>query len=201
MKLLITGFPPFAGATENPSKELLGLLASKYSTLLLPNAVRRAPAILMRSVGRIRPDTVLHLGESRHAKEIIVERGARNLLDTNIPDNDGNSAHDEPVVNGGPAYLRTTMPWKAVEHAIAEAGIPVRNRRDGGSHVSNQVFYRLLHSGRVPRVGYIHIPPIQHRRGGPGMPLVKLLGAVSTAIDVLRRTDGRSLARSRRSRR
>jgi len=155
----------------------------------------------MRAVGRIHPDTVLHLGESRHAKEIIVERGARNLLDTNIPDNDGNSAHNEPVVKDAPAYLSTTIPWRAVQNAIAEAGFPVRNRRDGGTHVSNQVFYWLLQSGRVPRVGYIHIPPIQHRRGAPGMPLVNLFAAISTALDVLQRTGSRRLSRPRRSRR
>jgi pyroglutamyl-peptidase len=197
MKLLVTGFEPFGGATENPSQELLGVLEGKVATLLLPNAIRRAPAILLRAVMRERPDTVLHLGESRESKDIIVERGAVNLLDTNIPDNDGNSAHDEAVVEGEPAFLGATVPVEKIERAIRAAGIPVRQRSNGGTHVSNQVFYRLLDSGKVPRVGYIHIPPIQHRPRGPGMPFWKLLLAVTTAIDVLggRRLDRVSGAR------
>jgi len=185
MKLLLTGFEPFGGATENPSQELLGAFRGKVATVLLPNAIRRAPAVLFRAVKRERPDTVLHLGESRKAKQIIVERGAINVLDTNIPDNDGNSARKEPVVRGAPDALRSTLPIDRIERAIAAVGIPVRQRSHGGTHVSNQVFFMLLDSGLVPRVGYIHIPPIQHRPRGPGMPFWKLQLAIATAIDVL----------------
>jgi pyroglutamyl-peptidase len=187
MKLLLTGFEPFAGARENPSQELLGAFGDTVATVLLPNAVRRAPAVLFRAVRRHRPDAVLHLGESRASKSIIVERGAVNQLDTNIPDNDGNSAHDEPVVEGGPAFLAATVPVAAIERAIRAKGIAVRQRHDGGTNVSNQVFYQLLLSGKVPRVGYIHIPPIKHRPGDPGMPFSKLVVAVAAAIAVLKR--------------
>ena len=199
MKLLLTGFEPFGGATENPSQELLGVFrnmiseqtsgAQPIATVLLPNAIRRAPAVLLRAVLRERPDVVLLLGESRESKDIIVERGAVNVLDTNIPDNDGRSAHNEPVVKGGPEFLDATVPVGALERAIRSVGIPVRQRSHGGTHVSNQVFYRLLYSDKVPHVGYIHIPPIQHRRG-PGMPLWRLTLAVGRAIDVLHGTLG-----------
>ena len=204
MKLLVTGFEPFGGVTENPSAELLkALKAVGVRTVLLPNAIRRAPAVLDRAVRWERPDTVLLLGESRDAKEILVGRGAVNVLDTmnhlgrNIPDNDGNSAFDEAVVPGRAGSIRSTMPVAAIEQAIRAAGIPVRQRSHGGTHVSNQCFYRLLAEGRVPRVGYIHIPPIQHRPGRPGMPFATLLKAVSEAIGVLARERPR---RSRKSR-
>ncbi len=189
VKLLLTGFEPFGGATENPSQELLGVFRDKVATVLLPNAIRRAPEVLAKAVRHERPDVVLHLGESRESKSIIVERGAVNLLDTNIPDNDGNSTHGEAVVEGAPDFLPATVPVAAIVRAIRAVGIPVRLRSHGGTHVSNQVFYGLLHSGKVPRVGYIHIPPIQHRSRGPGMPLWRLALAVATAIGTLRAQD------------
>jgi pyroglutamyl-peptidase len=202
-RILLTGFEPFGGASENPSQELLRAFRFPVSdpvsmpvgTLVLPNAIRRAPGLLAREIVRSPRDVVLHLGESRQAKEILVEQGAVNLLDTNIADNDGKSAHDEPVVKGAPSFLRSTMPVDAIVRAIRRAGVPVRKRHDGGTHVSNQIFYRTLHGGRVPEVGYIHVPPIQHRKGDPGMPFWQLVLAVSTAIDVLqgrRRTRGRA---------
>jgi pyroglutamyl-peptidase len=196
VKLLLTGFEPFGGARENPSAELLKRFRGKVDTVLLPNAIRRAPAVLMKAVERVRPDVVLHLGESREAREIIVERGAVNVLDTHrdvagrmqatdMADNDGNSARNEPVVPGAPRFLRSTMPVEAIARDIKASGIPVRLRDYGGMHVSNQVFYGLLYSRKVPRVGYIHIPPVQHRAGGRGMPIRTLAQAVAIAIETL----------------
>lgn len=191
VKILITGFEPFGGARINPSHELLKLLHGVYPTLLLPNNIRRAPGILMKTVARLRPDAVLHLGESREARSIFVERGAVNRLETtnelgvDIPDKSGNSAHNEPIVKGAPPFLRSTMPVERIVEAIRACRIPAHLRDHGGTHVSNEVFYLLLHSRKVRRVGYIHIPPVQVLKGGHGMALSRLLMAVGAAIEVL----------------
>ena len=70
------------------------------------------------------PDVVLCIGQAGGRTAITVEQIAINLMDTAIPDNQGNQPHDEPVfANGADGYF-STLPVKDMVAAIRNAGIP-----------------------------------------------------------------------------
>lgn len=65
---------------------------------------------------------------------------------------------------GGPAAYFTTLPLKAMQQAILEAGVPAELSLTAGAFLCNQVAYLLLHHlatqpgiGSIP-AGFIHLP-------------------------------------------
>jgi len=180
MKVLLTAFEPFAAARTNPSEEVVRAYHGARPGIVLPNSIRRMPEVLRRALAREKPDVVLHLGESRYSPGIIVERGAQNVLDMEVPDNDGVAVRHKQVVAGAPKYMKATVPVLTIEKAIRAAGIPVKTRADGGTYVSNQLFYLTLRAGYA--AGFLHIPPVRGRAGSAGMPLWRLVKATEVAI-------------------
>src|SRR6056297_2164801 len=104
-KLLITGFEPFGGDTENPSEILVNSLSDeRYEQInikktILPVTVREAGKQLLEALDAFRPDTVMSFGLNEGLSHIAVERVAVNMIDARIKDNDGEQPVDCPVVN------------------------------------------------------------------------------------------------------
>lgn len=197
MRLLLSGFEPFAGSPINPSQQLAEALAAErmdgvqINSLILPVDGALAPAALIAALDAQQPDAVISLGQATGRAVMSLERVAVNLLDYSIPDNTGKLIVDEPVVAGGPAAYFATVPVRAMLDAMRGAGVPAELSLSAGAYLCNQVLYAVLHhiaANRLPvRAGFIHVPalPQQVPPGTtrlPSMSLATMLTGVRAAI-------------------
>ncbi len=196
--VLVTGFEPFGGETENPSWRIAEALHGRtlggepVRAVPLPCVFGEALAALDAALQGGPPRLVLCLGQAAGRAEFSVERVAINVDDARIPDNAGASPVDEPVVPGGPAAYFSTLPVKAIVAALREAGLPAAVSQTAGTFVCNHVFYGLMHrlatrpALHATRGGFVHVPllPAQAARhpGQPSLPLGLLVDAAALAV-------------------
>jgi pyroglutamyl-peptidase len=167
-RILLTGFEPFGGESDNPSMPLLRALdgarlhGHRIATALLPVSFADAPTALADALQREAPALVLALGQAGGRARLSLERVALNLADARIPDNRGAQPIDVALLAGAPAAYFATLPLKAMLRALHERGIPAELSLSAGSYVCNAVFFVLLHllAASQPRVraGFMHLP-------------------------------------------
>ncbi|MCD0483600.1 pyroglutamyl-peptidase I [Streptacidiphilus sp. ASG 303] len=202
VRVLMTGFEPFDGASANPSWEAARLVAeepppgTEVSPLLLPCVFGDCLRVLYDAVERTAPDLVLCTGQAAGRSGLTVERIAVNVDDARLPDNAGRQPVDRPVVPGGPAAYFATLPVKACTAAARAAGVPCSVSQTAGTFVCNHLFYGLMHllSTRYPDVrgGFVHVPSLPEQvldGAGPAMPAetaARGLRAVLTAAATVR---------------
>lgn len=183
-KVLITGFEPFGGDHQNSSLELIRRLhgetvkSATIVTKLLPCVFGEAVDTLLTEIDRIHPESVICLGQSKGATEIALERVALNLIDAQIPDNQGNQPVDVPVLEQGPVAYWSTLPVRAIVKELKQHGIPAKLSQSAGTYVCNSVFYGLMHSvmsrKRPIPAGFIHLPALPEQVIGTGQPSMHL---------------------------
>lgn len=165
MKILVTGFEPFAGLPHNPSSALLEHLPNRLGQAelvraTLPVDTLRAPEALQQLYRRHQPAAALHLGLAAGRALLSLERLAVNLLDFEIADNGGHHLQDTPILPGGPLALHTRLPIRAIQARWAEAGIPGVVSNSAGLYLCNQVMYLALATLPLEApAGFIHLPP------------------------------------------
>jgi pyroglutamyl-peptidase len=179
--ILITGFEPFGGESENPSWEAVRRLEGesvdrhKLVPRMMPCIFGEAIARLEEEIEALDPSIVICVGQAGGRAEISLERVAINLEDARIPDNSGAQPLDHPVIEDGPAAYFTGLPVKAILRDLLAAGIPAALSHTAGTFVCNHIFYGACHvtqkRRRKIRAGFIHIPysPAQAARN-PGSP-------------------------------
>lgn len=209
--LLLTGFEPFGGETLNPSWQVARALEgcvldagdgrlARVSARELPCVFGDALRTLERALQNLRPTLVLALGQAGGRCDLSLERVAINIDDARIPDNAGAQPVDEPVVPGGPAAYFSTLPIKAMVHALREAGLPASVSQTAGTFVCNHVFYGLQHrlDGQGCGSGFMHIPYLPEQAaqhpGSPSLPLATLVDGVRLALQVAWERHGRHQA-------
>ncbi|MDQ0211403.1 pyroglutamyl-peptidase I [Arthrobacter bambusae] len=168
--ILLTGFEPFGGDSNNPSwaavleaQEILRTEGHGVEALELPCVFGESATVLRDAVGRLHPELVVCVGLAGGRDRLSLERVAINCDDARIPDNAGNRPIDEPVVPEGPAAYFSTLPVKAALRALQIAGIRAEVSQTAGTYVCNHVFYALMHelagtAAPGPRGGFIHVP-------------------------------------------
>lgn len=166
--VLVTGIEPFESDPTNPSWDIAQALDSTQvdSAVIvarqLPCVFGLANEILVDAIEATSPALVFALGLATGRTEISVERVAINVIDARIPDNAGNQPVDTPVVADGPTAYFSTLPIKAIVHALREAGVPAGVSQSAGTYNCNHLFYGLMHhiAMRAPQVrgGFIHVP-------------------------------------------
>lgn len=207
MKILVTGFEPFNGATINPSEQIVYRLAAPEGTTLikeiLPVEFGKTTVRLQELFREHQPDVVLSIGQAGGRAEISVERVAINIDNVKssngsklLPDNAGAIPVDEPIeADGASAYFATLPIWQIVE-AIQEKGIPAGISNSAGTYVCNHVMYESLYQAAVKypqmKAGFIHVPflpeQIAHREDKErlaAMPLDDMVTALQAALEVL----------------
>lgn len=195
LRVLVTGFEPFERDTVNPSWEVAHALDGWTCEGAVVRAVR-LPCEFGVAITRLddalvdwQPRLIIGLGLAGGRAECSPERVAINLDDARIPDNGGQQPIDAAVVPGGPAAYFSTLPIKAIVHALRQANLPASVSNTAGNFVCNHVFYALMHrlatrpELTAARGGFIHLPylPEQVARH-PGMPSM----ALETQIMALR---------------
>lgn len=166
MKVLVTGFEPFDGATINPALEAVRCLPAKIAgadvvTVQIPVVFEKGPAAVEAAIEAERPDVVLCIGQAGGRSHMAAEFVGINFANARIPDNEGNQPVGRLVEDGPDAYF-STVPVFAMVDAARAAGVPAFVSYTAGTFCCNEVLYRLLHTLATShpgvRGGFVHVP-------------------------------------------
>lgn len=168
MKILVTGFEPFGGETENASGVAVDILSkltppdgAHIVTATLPVTWSGAGSALLRAVEDHVPDVVIAVGEAGGRTAVTPERWAKNLGHGRIPDNRGVVREAAPLAQG-PDRLESQIDPEILINAIRESGVPAEVSEDAGAFLCNAVFWTVLHDTDVPSA-FIHVPAVRTR--------------------------------------
>jgi len=191
--ILLTGFDPFGGDTDNPSWRVAQALAGQriaghgVVSAQLPTVFGASLAELARLVHLHQPAIVLCLGQAGGRAALSLERIGINIDDARIPDNAGAQPVDTAVVPAGPAAYFSSLPVKAMLQAVQRTGVPCEVSQTAGTFVCNHVLYGLLHLlAQQPalahtRGGFVHVPWLPSQ-GTPHLPLRDTVRGVHEAL-------------------
>jgi len=166
--ILLTGFEPYGGRSENPSQEIVraldGRLVAGETVVgrILPVALAGLADRIARVLDEVAPRAVISLGLCPGEPVIRIERLGVNIADFAIPDNAGAKLAGEVVAGGSPARL-STFPADEIKARLLEAGIPARLSMSAGTYLCNACLYlflEALHARSMTSVpcGFIHLP-------------------------------------------
>jgi len=166
--VLVTGFEPYGGRRINPAAEVAraldGTIVDGFTVngAILPVSQRGLGERLEAMLTELAPAIVISLGLAPGEPMIRLERFGLNLLDFEIPDNDGIRLADAPIEANGSTAVRASLPLRAIEAALLEAGIPARLSSTAGTYLCNATLYGLIRllEARLPTSlgGFIHLP-------------------------------------------
>ncbi len=195
MKILVTAFDPFGGASLNPAWEAVSRIPEEWdgaqvARLQVPTVFGDAERAALAEAERISADIILCIGQAGGRSSISVERVAINLDDAPIPDNRGNQPIDRPISeNGAPAYF-SSIPVKEIAEAIRQAGVPAELSCTAGTYVCNHLLYRVLEDSALHhpdrKCGFLHVPylpeQVIHQSRTPSMSLDTILKGLKAAL-------------------
>ena len=195
--ILLTGFAPFGGESQNPSwdavKQLQGFTPddeTQVQTIELPCVFHNSLELLRQAIQQWDPVLVIAVGQAGGRSAISLEKVAINYQDARIADNAGKQPLGEPVIAGAPTAYFSSLPLKAIVQNLRQQGIPAEISFSAGTFVCNHVFYGLMqaleHQPQV-KAGFIHIPyaPEQAARhpGSASMAISMVVKALRLAIE------------------
>ena len=197
--VLLTGFEPFNGATINPAWEAVRALEGwqgdgfQVEVRQLPCVFGDAIEDLTALIDELHPDVVIAVGQAGGRPDISVERVAINVDDASILDNGGQQPVDTAIAADGPAAYFSTLPIKAIVHALRERGLVAGVSQTAGTFVCNHVFYGLMHYAATQpqpiKAGFIHVPFLPEQAAArpdapPSMALEDIIAGVKLAVEV-----------------
>lgn len=200
LKVLVSGFEPFAGSHTNPSQLLVKELVQEkiegasLEAIVLPVEFDRAAELLLNKVREIKPDVVVAFGQAEGRKAITPEKIAINLNNARIPDNSGDQRQNQMIDKDGADGYFTTLPTSEIIAGITNEGISAELSLSAGAFVCNHVFYQLQKSlkGTNIRSGFVHIPLVTEQGpefpGQPTMELSELVRGARKLVEVLVRS-------------
>ena len=195
MKVLLTGFEPFGGYSENSSWVVATKVATRddirgeIALEQMPVSFARVGYALHQAVEKHNPDIIVMLGQTSTCGYVKIERVALNLMDANLADNDGFRPEELPIYEDAPTAIFTEMPIKALCQAVQEQGITAKVSNSCGLYVCNRLYYEALslcrkHSSM--RAIFVHLPFFEGQTasdGKPTMPLETMIKAIQTLIN------------------
>lgn len=163
--LLLTGFEPFSNFKRNISQQIVEIISAemvsdfKISTSILAVDENGSREISERIESGEKIGSVLHLGFSESAKEILLERYARNNFQMKIADNSGRLLSSGKI-SPGKEVLETKVPLNFIDNFL-ERNSKIRWNEDAGGFVCNETYFRSLLASsedQQPVVLFIHLP-------------------------------------------
>jgi pyroglutamyl-peptidase len=206
VRILLTGFEPFAGRGVNPSweaaRQLQGTAAgpAQIDVLRLPVAWRESVAMIARELEREPADGLVIGGLAYGRPAISVEAIAHAIGDVPWQADNADRALSGERSDGdphGPDALLSTAPVRAIAEAINAAGIPAHVSWDGGAYVSNATLYGALRYARdrglrLPTT-YLHVPATPEMTTGTAtasLPLDLIVHALRIGCEVIATHEG-----------
>ncbi|HEX2257282.1 MAG TPA: hypothetical protein VHG92_11395 [Afifellaceae bacterium] len=172
--VLATGFGPFPGAPENPTRDLVESLRSGWGerrgelhTAVLPTRYHAAREMVLRLHRRLRPDIAVHFGFSFRATGFMLERTAENRVMPGRLDAAGARPARGRIHEAGPLACPSALPLDPIHGALRERGLPVAYSGNAGGYVCNLVFYAAAARRRPTLTGFVHIPLASEMRARP----------------------------------
>jgi pyroglutamyl-peptidase len=166
--ILVTGFQPYGGRGRNPAHEIMAALDGRSIAgrpvigRPLSVSLARLPDEIAGLLEAHDPAAVVSLGLWPGESMIRIERMAVNIADFEIADNEGSVVTDAAISANGAAALAASLPLRAIERAILDAGIPARLSATAGTFLCNACLYSFLEAlaERSPAVpcGFLHVP-------------------------------------------
>ena len=204
-KVLLTGFEPFAGASINPSQEIVRAISTQDLSFdnielhcaVLPVEYRAAEERLVMLAEELGADVVICLGQAEGRTKISFEKVAINFDDASLADNSGETRTSQTIKPGDREGYFSSLPIDQMLEAVLATGQPATLSLSAGSFVCNHVFYAIsawaaeASAARQTQVraGFIHVPLIDEQasefEGKFTMPLANQVLAIVAALGVL----------------
>lgn len=201
--ILLTGFQPFGGLTENPALEILKRVPRTVGGCAveraeIPVTYEGCSRVAVEAVERVRPCAVVMVGQARGRADIEVERVAINVDDCDSPDNDGVVRQGVAVVEGGPAAYFATIPVVECVRSVRACGVPASVSNTAGTYVCNHLMYSVLDccAHRFPEVnaGFVHVPLMTAQAataacaGDPSMSVDDMVRGLTAVLETVAET-------------
>ena len=178
LSLLITGFGPFPGASENVSAWLVERLAAtapssrlgcEVHAQVLPTEWAEVRTLGPALLHQYEPRLILHFGLSNRARGFRIECSAHNRIGAK-DDARGVRPMSRIILEHGQDRLDTGLPAASLAKHMREQGLPAATSRSAGTYLCNFLYYLSLEwaarQARPCDVAFVHIPP-GPRHGGP----------------------------------
>ena len=170
--MLITGFGPFPGVSENPSAQLIEAIRDGHlrpppglaiATAVLPTDWEEVLTLTPQLYARHRPDAALHFGVAQESRGFRIEKLARNKTQQQ-PDIQGNLPPGSRIRTCSPHTLRGSMKAESVVLRLRALELPAAISSDAGSYLCNMQYYLSLaeRQCRSPlrQALFVHIPAV-----------------------------------------
>jgi pyroglutamyl-peptidase len=169
MRVLISGFQPFAGGEINPTEKLVESIQKDeihypnemtLESIVLPVRFSDSYECLKEKIHKFNPDVVIAFGLASGRAAIELEEIAVNTIHSNIPDNSGTIISNSPINLTGPEFYKSTLPLQGMEAKLKQEGLPVNLSKSAGTFVCNYLFYRMMEENQDTQrlCGFIHVP-------------------------------------------
>ena len=188
--VLLTGFEPFSDQPFNASAEGVRMFCdagglserANVSCRVLPVVYDEAALRLREVIDKLNPQVVIALGICDEPGYRI-ERIARNLDDTEVPDNRAEVRRSLRIIEDGQGSYEAPYPHAELARKLEEKGLPWRFSDSAGGFLCNHVFYHLCHLSASAHSGidsatFLHVPPL-----GEGEELGGLIVAIGCAVE------------------
>jgi pyroglutamyl-peptidase len=158
MKILLTGFKSFGGASYNMTERILSSLSIQdVDVLILDVHYKYAYDTLYHHLKTHAYDMIISFGEAPIQK-IQLEYLALNRMHARIPDERNFQPKHQKIDETGFETYASLLPLSEMESFFNANFIPYQVSYHAGTYVCNDLFYRMMQmETSIPR-GFIHIP-------------------------------------------
>ncbi|HRH98328.1 MAG TPA: hypothetical protein PLB55_20470 [Prosthecobacter sp.] len=160
-RIVVSGFEPFGGRSENASWTLVQEIKKAFPSIL----DRQIPVVWGAPLKAIAaeknsPDVWIAFGEGTPAFQIEVLAHNRR---GGFPDNQSRTPSAPLIVQDGAAELKNKIAAAALAARLTAAGFPTRESTNAGAYLCEEMLYSLLHfQARQPDgfrlVLFVHVP-------------------------------------------
>jgi pyroglutamyl-peptidase len=170
LRILVTGFGPFPGASYNPTQpliaRLLRLRRPAFSEVeltghIFPVTYKAVDRELPQLLVKYHPHALLMFGLATRTPHLRIETRARNAVTMLWPDADHTRVRKGSIAGGSDAMMFGPHTLKLLR-AADSTGIDARASRDAGSYLCNYLSWRAIEATRRddgPRLAaFIHVP-------------------------------------------
>jgi pyroglutamyl-peptidase len=164
MKITVTGFRPFLGATSNPSEDLACELAQIFPEVrahVLPVEYGHSFELLRLYLQHDQPDYLIMLGQAAGRLKICFEKIGLNWVQSEHPDEAGRHLAAGPILIDQPLALMSEFPVDRVVSALKKENLPVDVSFSAGAFVCNDLYFRALAEFPDKKPVFIHVPLIK----------------------------------------
>lgn len=203
MKILITGFTPFAGEKINPSWEAVKALKEKIDDELfikeIPTVFCQAAEVVMAEADKVDADVIIAVGQAGGRASITVEFVGINWRKAGIPDNAGNIPKGEKIKPDGEDGYFSNLPVFNIVENIKKSGLPAHVSYTAGTYVCNELLYTLMYNinktSKSRLAGFIHLPFIPEQvlnkeSNMPSMSIENMVDGLKIAIETIKEQGG-----------